>query len=106
MLFQKLRVCARKLIISDVLVVVYAHPTCILHHGQHNSSACWMAGIVGCLLYQPYHPCSVIKLPQDWYDHTTPDLDLCKVTDTASSSSQPLIITHSIIGFFLEIVRS
>ena len=43
---------------------------------------------------------SVIKLPQGWYDHTTPDLDsirLCKVTDTASSSSQPLIITHSII---------
>ena len=43
---------------------------------------------------------SIIELPQGWYDHTTPDLDLirlCKVTDTASSSSQPLIITHSII---------
>ena len=33
---------------------------------------------------------SVIKLPQGWYNHTTPNLDsirLCKVTDTASSSS-------------------
>ena len=43
---------------------------------------------------------SVVELPQGWYDHTTPDLDLiclCKVTDTASSSYQLLIITHSII---------
>ena len=42
----------------------------------------------------------VMELPQPWYDHTKPDLDairLCKVTDTASSSSQPLLITHTII---------
>ena len=42
----------------------------------------------------------VIELPRAWYDHTKPDLDairLCKVTDTASLSSQPLIITHTII---------
>ena len=41
-----------------------------------------------------------IELPQSWYDHTQPNLDsirLCKVTDTASSSSQPLVVTHTII---------
>ena len=43
---------------------------------------------------------SIINLPHGWYDHTSPDLDsirLCKITDTASSSSQPLVITHLII---------
>ena len=38
---------------------------------------------------------SILKLPQGWYDF--PSIHLCKVTDTASSSAQPLVITHSII---------
>ena len=43
---------------------------------------------------------SIIKLPQGWHDHTTPDFPsicLCKATDTAPSSAQPLVLTHSII---------
>ena len=42
----------------------------------------------------------IIEQPQGWYDHTTPnfnEIHLCKVIDIAISSSQPLVITHSII---------
>ena len=42
---------------------------------------------------------SNIELPKGWYDHTPSNLAirLCKVSDTSSSSAQPLVITHSII---------
>ena len=43
---------------------------------------------------------SNIEQPKGWYDHTPSNLDairLCKVSDTTSSSVQPMLITHSII---------